>query len=211
MKQITTLLLVALVVTTTGCAQPKEVQLPEPETKGGMPLMDALMNRQSTREFSEKELDHQTLSNLLWAGFGYNRPDEKKRTAPSANNKQEFEIYCAMSNGLFLWEPERNVLIPIVDEDIRAKTGGQDFVATAPLNLIYVCNNAAFDEEMTDRRRNIVHINAGYISENVYLFCASAGLNTVARGYFDPVELPKAMLLPENKWIVLTQSVGYPK
>lgn len=210
MKKINMILVTMMLVTVTGCAQPKEIQLPDPITTGGMPLMDALKNRKSARDFSEKELDNQTLSNLLWAAFGYNRIDEKRRTAPSANNKQGVEIYCAIKSGLYLWDPERNTLIPVLGEDVRAKTGGQDFVAEAALNLVFVCNNDVYDE-MSDVRKAIVYADTGYISENVYLFCASAGLSTVARGYFDQAELSETMQLPENKWIVLTQSVGYPK
>ncbi|MDR0364441.1 MAG: SagB/ThcOx family dehydrogenase [Bacteroidales bacterium] len=211
MKQFSMIFLAFMVIAISGCAQPKEIQLPDPIITGGMPLMDALKNRKSAREFSDKNIDNQTLSNLLWAAFGYNRIDEKKRTAPSANNKQEIEIYCAMRNGLFLWNPDRNVLIPIVEEDVRAKTGGQDYVAAAALNLIYVCNNDVYGGGMSDSRKNIVYVDTGYISENVYLFCASTGLSTVARGFFDPVELSKTLSLPDSKWVVLTQSIGYPK
>lgn len=210
MKKFNMILLTMMLVAVAGCAQPKEIQLPAPVTTGGMPLMEALKNRQSARDFADKELDNQTLSNLLWAAFGYNREDDKKRTAPSANNKQGIEIYCAIKSGLYLWNPERNVLIPVLGEDVRAKTGGQDFVAQAALNLIYVCNNGVYDE-MSDARKGMVYADAGFIAENVYLYCASAGLATVVRGYFDPVELPKTMQLPDNKWIVLTQSVGHPK
>jgi len=173
--------------------------------------MEVLKTRKSSREFSEQKIDNQTLSNLLWAAFGYNRLDEKKRTAPTARNKQELEIYCAMENGLYLWDAERNVLILIKKEDIRATTGKQDFVASAPLNLIFVCNNNKVDNPLTDVQRRFAYIDTGYISENVYLYCTSAGLATVVRGMFDDAELSKAMQLSDNQWIVITQTVGYPK
>jgi SagB-type dehydrogenase family enzyme len=201
----------ALIISATGFAQNNEIQLPDPITTGGMPLMDVLKTRKSSREYSEQKIDNQTLSNLLWAAFGYSRLDEKKRTAPTARNKQEFEIYCAMEDGLFLWNPERNVLTLILKDDIRATTGGQDFVAKAPLNLIFVCNNDKLDSPLDDRQRKYVYVDTGYISENVYLYCASAGLATVVRGHFDDAALTKAMQLPDNQWIVITQTVGYPK
>ena len=201
----------ALIISATGFAQNNEIQLPDPITTGGMPLMDVLKTRKSSREYSEQKIDNQTLSNLLWATFGYSRLDEKKRTAPTARNKQEFEIYCAMEDGLFLWNPERNVLTLILKDDIRATTGGQDFVAKAPLNLIFVCNNDKLDSPLDDRQRKYVYVDTGYLSENVYLYCASAGLATVVRGHFDDATLTKAMQLPDNQWIVITQTVGYPK
>ena len=205
------MMMIALIISTTGYAQNTEIQLPDPVTTGGMPLMEALKSRKTSREFSEKKLDNQTLSNLLWAAFGYSRPEEKKRTAPTARNKQEIEIYCAMEDGLYHWNPERNVLILIKKEDIRAATGKQDFVATAPLNLIFVCNNDKLEGVPDESQKKYMFIDTGYISENVYLYCASAGLATVVRGYFDEAELTKAMQLPDNQWIVITQTVGYPK
>jgi SagB-type dehydrogenase family enzyme len=210
MKQLT-LMMMALIISLTGCAQDKEIQLPDPVTTGGMPLMEVLKTRKSVREFSEQKIDNQTLSNLLWATFGYSRLDEKKRTAPTARNKQEFEIYCAMENGLYLWNAERNVLILITKEDIRATTGKQDFVASAPLNLIFVCNNDKLDGAPDETQRRYVFIDTGYLSENLYLYCASAGLATVVRGNFDNEALLKSMQLPANQWIVITQTVGYPK
>jgi nitroreductase len=147
---------------------------------------------------------------LLWAAYGINRPDNR-RTAPTARNQQELEIYCAMENGLFLWNAERNVLIPIIKEDIREKTGKQEFVKTAPLNLIFVCNNNKFEGGINEMQRGWTHVDAGYISENIYLFCTSFGMSTVVRGLFDRDELAKIMQLPESSWIVITQSVGYPK
>jgi len=210
MKRLT-LMMMALVVFATVCAQEKEIKLPAPITTGGMPLMEVLKNRKTSREFSEKKLDNQTLSNLLWAAFGYSRLDEKKRTAPTARNKQEIEIYCAMENGLYYWNAEKNVLTLVVKEDIRAKTGRQDFIASAPLNLIFVCNNEKCGGVLDETQRRYAYIDTGYVSENVYLYCASAGLATVVRGYFDEEVLSKAMQLPDNQWIIITQTVGYPK
>src|ERR1035437_201352 len=116
------------------------IQLLPPQTDGGMPLMKALKNRKTSREFAGKDLTNQQLSNLLWAACGINRPEEKKRTAPSAMNYQEIDVYIAMPNGLFLYNSEKHNLTEILKEDIREKTGKQDFVKTAPLTLVYVAN-----------------------------------------------------------------------
>jgi nitroreductase len=205
------LLMLALIISSTGCAQNTEIQLPDPITTGGMPLMDVLKNRKSSREFSEQKIDNQTLSNLLWAAFGYNRLEEKRRTAPSSRNRQEIEIFCAMENGLYLWNADRNVLTLITKEDIRATTGQQDFVASAPLNLIFVCDNTRFDGAFDEAHRKSAVLETVFISENVYLYCASVGLATVVRGLFDGDALAKTMQLPDSRWIVIAQTVGYPK
>lgn len=186
------------------------IPLPEPEKTGGMPLMEALNQRHSSRSFQDKALTDQILSNLLWAAFGVNR-ENGKRTAPSSQGKTEMEIYVAKSDGLFLYLPEKNALKKILDEDIRAKTGKQNFVADAPVNLIFVANYKKAGNVDPEKYRYTSGMNTGFISQNVYLYCASAGLATVVRGWFDENELRKAMKLKDHKGIILTQTVGYPK
>jgi SagB-type dehydrogenase family enzyme len=189
----------------------KIIKLPEPRTKGGRPLMEILKDRRSIRSFSNKELSLQELSNLLWAAFGVNRPEEGKRTAPSAMNKQEIDIYVAKKDGLYLYEANKNVLIKILDEDIRAATGGQDFVKDAPVNLIYVADYSRMGDISKESKDLYSAANTGFISQNVYLYCASEGLGTVVRGWADRDNLSKVMKLTENQKIILAQTVGYPK
>lgn len=130
------------------------IQLLPPQTDGGMPLMKALKNRKTSREFAGKDLSSQQLSNLLWAACGINRADEKKRTAPSAMNYQEVDVYIATAKGLFLYDYQKNSLTGILKDDIRDKAGKQDFVKTAPLTLIYV---ADYDKmAKSDDRRKII-------------------------------------------------------
>ncbi|MDD5020401.1 MAG: SagB/ThcOx family dehydrogenase, partial [Candidatus Omnitrophica bacterium] len=117
-----------------------KIELPPPQTDGGMPLMRALKQRQSRREFSDKELSLQDLSNLLWAAFGINRADSGGRTAPSAHNAQEIDIYVAVKGGLFLYDARNHMLEPVLPEDIRPATGQQPFVKNAPVNLIFVAD-----------------------------------------------------------------------
>jgi SagB-type dehydrogenase family enzyme len=168
-----------------------------------MPLMRALNERQSDRGFSAEELDGQTLSNLLWAAWGVNRPSGK-RTAPSASNRQETTVYCAMKKGCYRYEAAGNRLVRITDRDLRAMTGKQDFTDEAPLNLIFA---ADLDKQGS---RFYAACDTGFISQNVYLYCASAGLATVVRGWFDREPLQEAMGLEENMWITLCQTVGKP-
>jgi len=187
----------------------KPIQLPTPQTEGGRPLMQVLKDRHTTREFSSKQLSPQLISNLLWAAFGVNRPDGR-RTAPSAMNWQEMQLYVALADGVFVYSARENRLEPVLAKDVRAATGTQDFVASAPINLVYVVDlgRTGRSDSKTDM---FTAADAGFIAENVYLFCASEGLATVVRGSIDRDALAKVMKLGSNQRIVLAQSVGYPK
>jgi nitroreductase len=184
----------------------KPIPLPKPQTEGGKPLMQALSQRRSGREFSSEKLPAQVLSNLLWAAWGVNRPDGH-RTAPSAMNWQEIDVFVALADGLYLYNAKAHQLDPVLKEDLRAATGTQPFVGQAPLNLVYVADQARqgrADDSMA-------FAATGFISQNVYLYCASEGLTTVVRGLVDRVALSKAMKLRPNQKITLAQTVGYPK
>lgn len=167
--------------------------------------MEALNNRHSERSYSKEELSEQVLSNLLWAAWGYNRPEKEKRTAPSSMNKQEISVYCALEKGLYVYNAKNHELELVKNEDLRSVTGKQGFVNSAPLNLIYVADTKKQSSATSSAA------NTGFISQNVYLFCASEGLGTVVRGWFDADKLHKAMGLDKNKSIILCQTVGYPK
>ena len=187
------------------------IPLPAPHTDGGMPLMKALKNRQTTREFADKKISAQQLSDLLWAADGINRPETKKRTAPSAMNNQEVDIYVSTADGLYLYNAEKQDLTEILKEDIRAKTGIQDFVKTAAVNLIYVDDYAKVTKADEKTKDSYAMADASFISENVYLFCASEGLVTGVRAYIDKDALSKTMKLTPTQHILLGQAVGYPK
>jgi len=187
------------------------ITLPPPHMDGGMPLMKALKNRHTSREYSNKELSNQQLSDMLWAACGINRPDLKKRTAPSALNYQEIDVYVSTSQSLYLYNPEKNNLREILKEDIRDKTGIQEFVSTAPINLIFVADYSRMSKSDETAKEAYAMADAAFISENVYLFCASEGLATGVRAYIDKEMLGKAMLLNPDQHIMLGQSVGFPK
>ena len=188
----------------------KTIQLPEPKKDGGRPLMQVLNDRHSEREFSSEKLPLPVLSNLLWAGFGINRPDGR-RTAPSASNRQEIDIYVAMADGLYLYDAKAHALKQVVTEDLRAGTGTQPYVGTAPLNLVYVADLAKAGTPTSEDRWIVIGADAGFIAQNVYMYCASEGLATVVRASVDRAALAKAMQLRPDQRIVLAQTVGYPK
>lgn len=188
------------------------MKLPQPQFESGMPLMQALQARKSTREFSPKKLPNQALSELLWAAFGINRPGTGGRTAPSTHNWQDIDIYVANADGLYLFDAKKHALKMIHAQDIRALTGTQDFVAKAPVNLIYVSDFTRMDADTSQEDKKIAAaIDTGFIGENTYLYCAFAGLATVVRGSIDKDGLAKAMKLKPDQWIVAAQSVGYPE
>jgi nitroreductase len=189
----------------------KPIVLMKPQTDGGRPLMQVLKDRSSSRSFSSEKLPPQVLSNLLWAAFGVNRPDSGGRTAPSAKNAQEIDIYVAMIDGLYLYDARAQALNPVLAEDIRALTGRQPFVKDAPLNLIYVADLARLTGSSLEDKDLYSAAAAGFISENVYLFCASEGLATVVRGSVDRQALATVMKLKLDQKIILAQTVGYPK
>lgn len=209
MKHITLLFTLIMALSTFASGQSTDIQLPEPQTEGGMPLMEALSKRHSSRSYKQDDLDLQTLSNLLWAANGFNRRDEQKRTAPTSRNRQEMEVYVAMKSGLYYYDAWENKLNLKIAEDIRAATGLQDFPAVAPVNLIFVANMEKAEDPASERQHYSSHINTGYIAQNVYLFCASEGLATVSRAWLDKDVLSEAMQLDSLKKIILCQTVGY--
>jgi SagB-type dehydrogenase family enzyme len=189
----------------------KTIQLPKPQMDGGKPLMQVLRDRKSSREFSSEKLPLQVLSNLLWAASGINRPDSGRRTAPSARNWQEIDVYVAASEGVYLFDAQAHSLKPILREDLRALTGRQSFVKEAALNLIYVADFSKISGASNEEKEFYSAADTGFIAENVYLFCASEGLATVVRAMIDRPALAKAMKLRPEQKITLSQSVGYPK
>lgn len=187
----------------------KVVALPKPQMTGGRPLMEVLKDRKTSRAFSNKALPMETLSNLLWAACGVNRPDGR-RTAPTAMNAQEIDVYVAMADGLYLFDAKAHALNLVVAKDLRGATGGQAFVREAPVNLIFVADLAKFRRASDADKAFYSATDTGYISQNVYLYCASEGLATVVRGSVNRQELSQAMGLRPDQSIILAQTVGYP-
>lgn len=182
--------------------QAQDIKLNAPERKGGKTVLEALSERRSERAYVKKTMPAQTLSNLLWAANGFNRDD--KRTAPTAMNRQEMELYVVFDDGAYFYDAKKNVLQRIVEGDVRAALGQFNITNEAALSIVMV---ADLNKSSVENAR----LSAGYISQNIYLFAASEGLGTVARGSFNRDELPKALRLSEKQTIILVQPVGYLK
>ncbi len=197
--------------TLIGAQESEILKLPAPQITGGQPLMDCLKARQSSREFAPDKLPAQVLSNLLWAADGINRPDSGKRTAPSAVNWQDIDIYVSTADGLFLYLPKEHALKKILGEDVRAAMGTQEFVKSVPVNLIYVSDYSKLARGTDEDKHFYSGAHTGFISQNVYLFCASEGLAAVVRGLVDREAMAKTMMLRPEQHVTLAQSVGYPK
>ena len=207
MRTIIVLLLAGLPALAAG---PESIPLPKPKTDGGKPLMQALSERRSGREFSAKALSPQVLSNLLWAAYGVNRPDGH-RTAPSAMNRQTIDVYVVMSDGAYLYNAQAHRLDQIVPADIRSATGTQSFVTDAPLDLVYVADYGKMANWSDTDRVLFSGAETGFVGQNVYLYCASEGLSAVIRASISRDSLAQALKLRPDQKITLAQTVGYPK
>jgi nitroreductase len=187
------------------------VQLPTPRMEGGMPVLTALSKRQSIRAYAGKELSPETLSTLLWAANGINRRADGGRTTPTWRGSKAIDIYVATADAVRLYDPVAHALSHVMDGDIRADTGRQPFPATAPVVLIYVADRARMAEAPEQDQTMYAHVDASFISQNVYLVAASEGLGTVVLGNVEKGELAKRMKLRPNQVVTFTQPVGHPR
>lgn len=186
----------ALTMLASGVANAGNIALPVPETTGGKPLMQALTERKTVREFADKPVSAKDLSNILWAAYGFNRP--ARRTIPTARNEQGMDVYVLTAQGAFLYNAKDNVLEQVGKQDLRGFLGPQDFARQAPLTLLFV-----------EKPNKYAGMHAGSAYQNVGLYCASAGLNNVVRGMYDAESLAKALNLGDKE-VIVTQTVGYP-
>jgi len=189
-----------------------DIKLPDPIKTGGKPLMEALQERQSVREFSEKELTWQQISDLLWAANGINRSESGKRTAPTAMNDQEIDIYISLKSGIYLYDAVNNILKVIKAGDYRSDMGKQKFVGTAPLVLVYVADYARMSIILTKKHKDFYSAtDVGFVSQNVYLYAASENMATVVLGWINKSSISKIMGLKKSQHVLLTQPVGFKK
>ncbi len=208
------------------CAQAQEVKpikLLPPQTDIGKPVMQAMLLRQSNRNFDSKPLPLQELSNLLWAAAGINRPESGKRTTPSAMNRQEVDVYAFLADGTFFYNPKSHTLEPIVGKDLRfianpkqpekkdnaAPPRTQPGLANAPLVLVFVADEKKLGGAGDIQKIQYSSAAAGFMIQNVYLYCASQGLASVVRASFDGAAITKELQLRPEQRVVLVQSVGY--
>ena len=190
----------------------EDIPLPAPVKTGGKALRQNLNERKSTRTFTSDNLSMQQLSDLLWAGWGINRPVSRLRTAPSSRNIQEIDIYVLLPGGIYLYDAELNIMKQIHGRDIRKYCGTQDFVADAPVNLVFVADMAKLGKKegakITDSDLLNSWANTGFIAQNIYLFCASENLGCVIRTMISRDKLATKMSLRLNQIITLSQTVG---
>ena len=190
----------------------KSIQLPAPKLDPSKSLVQALKDRKTSREYSTQNLPEQTISNLLWAAWGINRPDSGKRTAPSAVNWQETDLYVSTTQGTYLYDPKGNALIPVLPGDNRALTYTQvDRFKDAPLNLVYVADFQKMGDRKEEEKMMLASMDTGFIAQNVYLYCASENLPTGFRAAIDREKLGHALKLRPTQKIMAAQSVGLPK
>lgn len=193
-----------------------DISLPAPRTEGGMPLADALSARRTIRSFDASPLSDQELSDLLWAANGFNRPDERKRTAPSAVNRQEIDIYVLRADGVYLWDADANTLKQVSGSDLRGFTGmmaagDANFTLKAPVTFLFVVDYVR--QRMQNRGQDAFKyacVDAGFIGQNIYLHCAANGLGSVFLGSLDKAKLSEALKLPETSAPLFAQTVGKP-
>jgi len=202
-------IILALNIFVLFCPGSEIIQLPASRHTGGVTIMEALKNRKSTREFSPKPVDTKVLSEILWAGFGINRPETLHRTAPSAMNSQEIDIYVSTKDGLFLYEARTNILIKISDSDLREKISNQQFNKSVPVLLIFVADYSR-SKAKPPQRQLYAYIDTGFISQNIYLYCASEGLGTVVHE-LNRSETARMLNLRPDQEVISAQSIGYPK
>lgn len=203
---------VAAAATTKSFAQtPQAIALPPPAAKGGKSLMQSLMDRQSIRDYADRALSNQDLSNILWAAWGVNRAKDDGRTVPRWRDAYLLDIYVIRADGVWLYEPKTHRLVFHMAGDLRGQTTtGQAFVATAPVNLAYAVDTSKIEGESESDKNATAGATAGVTGQNVYLYCASAGLATVFRESV-PQSLAKTLQLPPGQIIQFAQTVGYPK
>jgi SagB-type dehydrogenase family enzyme len=201
--------LIPIIMCLAGSINAQEfIQLVPPQKTGGMPLMETLAKRSSARAFASRDLSDQQMSDLLWAAFGVNRPDGK-RTAPSSRNNQETDIYVLLQQGVYIYNAEAHQLNRLMEEDIRELGGTQEFVKDAPVTLVLIADLTRIAQGGTGDKLQTAYIDAGYISQNIYLYCTSEGLATGARGLVDRPALGDKLGLKETQAIIIAHSVGY--
>lgn len=172
------------------------MQLPQPDKSSE--LMQLIDNRHSSREYSNKDISEQTLSDILWASFGINK--KGTRTVPTAMNKQNLKVFVVYQNSIWSYDANANTLVKVSDEEISKYIAKQDFVKDAPLNLIYTGSDKEYSS-----------FHAGAAAQNVYLYATSKGLNTIVRAYIDKDELKDKLHLDRDEFVIMNQVIGYPE
>ena len=190
-------------------AQATDIKLPAPTKTGGMPVVQAIAERKTSQTFSDRELPPATLSTLLWVADGISRPDGR-RTIPTGHNVQDVDIYVILKSGAYRYDEKAHALVLVAAGDFHRIAAKQPFAQTAPVNLYFVQDVARAKKTDAMSQLRFGGIHTGAALQNVYLYCTSEGLATVAREQNDYAELSKLFKLSPTQRIILAQSVGYP-
>ncbi|MDR1341085.1 MAG: nitroreductase family protein [Prevotellaceae bacterium] len=189
----------------------KPIKLNAPNKERGVSIMKALDMRHSEREFSREKLSLQDLSDLLWAANGINRPDGR-RTAATARNNQDIDVYAIMEDGAYIYDAKAHELKPVAKGDHRPLIADtQTSVADAPVSLLIVSELSRFTGTDVESRKHWGALDAGIVSQNIMLFASGCGFATVPRAYMKKDELRKVLKLSETQEPMLNNPVGYPK
>ncbi|NDV58599.1 SagB/ThcOx family dehydrogenase [Bacteroides sp. 519] len=206
------LLLLLFMISFTSCAASTEkvIKLPSPNMNRPSTVMNSLSERKSTREYSDKELTLADLGDMLWAANGINRPKEGNRTAPSAMNKQDVDVYVIMAKGAYLYDAANHSLNLIIEGDHRALVAGkQDFVLQAPVSLVLVSDFSRLGEPENERVKAMGAVDVGIVSQNISIFCAAAKLATVPRASMEHATLKTTLGLTDAQSPIINHPVGY--
>jgi SagB-type dehydrogenase family enzyme len=204
------ILTVCLLRTSLSAQALEPIKLTAPDFSGSKPLMQVLKERKSTKAYDTRPLPRKTLSHLLWAAFGINRPDSGKRTVATAVNCQDIDVYVVMAQGVYVYQAQGHTLIPVLAQDVRSLAATQGYAQKAPVNLVYISDYGKMDDRFGAKKSIYSAFHAGSISQNVYLYCASAGLGAVVRDGVNREALSKTLKLRDKQTIVMVQTVGYP-
>jgi SagB-type dehydrogenase family enzyme len=212
MKKIIAYFCSAAIVCSLSAQDPKSIILNPPDLTRGLPVMTALSLRASATEFDTTSLNLQDMSDLLWAANGINRPESGKRTAPSARNYQDIDVYVVMKSGVYLYDHTKHCLDFIQSGDHRAHVAGiQEHFAVAPLFCVLVSDFSRFTREEDALKRDWAAFDAGIVSQNISVFCASVGLDTRVRAWMDKEKLREVLKLKDSQHLMLNHPVGYKK
>lgn len=206
------LLLLCLFISVATFAADKVIRLPKPNLNRNSEVMEAFANRHSTREYAAKALTLTDLSDLLWAANGINRLEEGKRTAPSAMNKQDVDVYVVLPEGTYLYDAKAHQLNLVAEGDHRgAVAGGQAFVKSAPVSLLLVSDLSRLGDAKNTHTQLMGAVDAGIVSQNISIFCSAAKLATVPRASMDTAKLKSVLKLTDTQLPLMNHPVGYHK
>ena len=206
-KLVFNIILIFSVINSVLAQELSSIKLNNPNTKRGLPVMEALSQRASVKEWSEKKLNLQDLSDLLWASNGINRPDESKRTAASALNAQDVDVYVVMEEGSYLYDAKMQELTAVAKGDFREATGK----TTAPVVIVLVSDISRFKSGEVASKLNWAALDIGIVSQNIALFCAGTGLKTRPRVSMDVAKIKSVLKLSDSQYPMLNHPVGYEK